>query len=801
MVAGSNDEVRKKRVGKACDSCRMKKTKCDGRRPCLRCSQDDKLCTYSEKRRQQEKTYSASYVELLEIRVEILQEGLQKVISKIANGEDVSSFVPANGDFSINSIIEVLNENNITGTTSGAGAGGTGLSSSGTTPPSDDGADVDGWNSQSNLQQNAYGHMNYTGSGRSQSQAPVYGSSGGGGGSQARASSVSATVGQRSQSIHGHSHRQSLNLNSYGLRSSSAGPDRRRNGASAVSARGLHKSTNGARNSRNGHTEYTRGRQRVDYYESDNEETPSVVGDGGDSDDDVEDSGNQGDIEIGGLGLAQEPVPVMQQSNGFGGKSSLNSSLVANFDSTTDEYSPAFKVSPFSDQTSTTTPPSAALYDYGNESMKLNSNGATVTGAQLQVPSTQPQPQPQQPQATGPVSPNSGTHFAGMTGYLPQYDTRQSFEGMLPVATNGSIGVGTLSDSTDPRFNLYDGSSTVIGGNIDEGLSALGPTDFSQGAATFNIAPPPLLGGAASSSEPSSVMGPSEIGFRAPFDSTTASGEANTDSNVAGMHNTAMPFDYERADFGMDMLSLGPYKSAASLATAAISGEYDPSDLVRQSRRASEASAWGTISPRELMTSPGHGHGHGPSNLTSPEPLDLDMMAQVVASNTNSNTNSNSNNNSHSRKASFSAISRGIDEMNINSPAGFSNPNSPTNASSGGSGTVSASSTTTTGSATGGAGSGPGSSGKIQKNSAGHHHHHHFHSTTPGQGPPYYYPRGESASRLRDRSRSKVAVRTPRASISGEAGTAAGDRGRSTSKPPFGGWTPASEDENLMIME
>lgn len=107
-----SEDQRKKRVGKACDSCRMKKTKCDGEKPCSKCSADNKICTYSEKKKQQEKTYSSGYVELLENRISILQNCLQTLIGKIANHEDVSHYVPAiPGDLrSINKVIELLSE-------------------------------------------------------------------------------------------------------------------------------------------------------------------------------------------------------------------------------------------------------------------------------------------------------------------------------------------------------------------------------------------------------------------------------------------------------------------------------------------------------------------------------------------------------------------------------------------------------------------------------------------------------------------------------------------------------------------
>lgn len=71
---------KKKRAGKACDLCRIKKTKCDGRKPCLRCVADNRICTFTEKRKNKEKVHPPGYFELLETRVELLTRSLEKMI-------------------------------------------------------------------------------------------------------------------------------------------------------------------------------------------------------------------------------------------------------------------------------------------------------------------------------------------------------------------------------------------------------------------------------------------------------------------------------------------------------------------------------------------------------------------------------------------------------------------------------------------------------------------------------------------------------------------------------------------------
>lgn len=72
--------LKKKRVGKACDSCRIKKTKCDGKKPCNRCILDNKICVFTEKKKPKEKKHPLGYVELLETRLDILTKLFEKLI-------------------------------------------------------------------------------------------------------------------------------------------------------------------------------------------------------------------------------------------------------------------------------------------------------------------------------------------------------------------------------------------------------------------------------------------------------------------------------------------------------------------------------------------------------------------------------------------------------------------------------------------------------------------------------------------------------------------------------------------------
>ncbi|EMG45437.1 FCR1 Fluconazole resistance protein 1 [Candida maltosa Xu316] len=76
----THHQLKKKRVGKACDSCRIKKTKCDGKKPCNRCILDNKICVFTEKKKPKEKKHPLGYVELLETRLDILSKSFEKLI-------------------------------------------------------------------------------------------------------------------------------------------------------------------------------------------------------------------------------------------------------------------------------------------------------------------------------------------------------------------------------------------------------------------------------------------------------------------------------------------------------------------------------------------------------------------------------------------------------------------------------------------------------------------------------------------------------------------------------------------------
>merc|ERR1712029_1246389 len=77
----------RKRVCKACDRCRLKKSKCDGASPCSRCKADNAICVFGERKKSQDKVYPKGYVEMLEQQQSQLVAGLRELYSKLRDGQ------------------------------------------------------------------------------------------------------------------------------------------------------------------------------------------------------------------------------------------------------------------------------------------------------------------------------------------------------------------------------------------------------------------------------------------------------------------------------------------------------------------------------------------------------------------------------------------------------------------------------------------------------------------------------------------------------------------------------------------
>ncbi|CCT69515.1 related to zinc cluster transcription factor [Fusarium fujikuroi IMI 58289] len=75
------------KVRKACVRCRMKKTKCDGKIPCRRCKDDQKICTASARRTITFKHAPRGYAEVLEQSQYILIETIFKLYGMVRNSQ------------------------------------------------------------------------------------------------------------------------------------------------------------------------------------------------------------------------------------------------------------------------------------------------------------------------------------------------------------------------------------------------------------------------------------------------------------------------------------------------------------------------------------------------------------------------------------------------------------------------------------------------------------------------------------------------------------------------------------------
>ncbi|KAK4236740.1 hypothetical protein C8A03DRAFT_16632 [Achaetomium macrosporum] len=82
-----HSDGRHKRVWKACERCRMKKTKCDGEFPCKRCKDDGLICTAGTRKKIEYKQLPPGYAEVLENTQFVLIATVQKLYSMVRNGE------------------------------------------------------------------------------------------------------------------------------------------------------------------------------------------------------------------------------------------------------------------------------------------------------------------------------------------------------------------------------------------------------------------------------------------------------------------------------------------------------------------------------------------------------------------------------------------------------------------------------------------------------------------------------------------------------------------------------------------
>lgn len=76
---------RHKRVWKACERCRMKKTKCDGEFPCKRCKDDGLVCTAGVRKKTEYKQLPKGYAEVLEHTQFALVATVHKLYAMLRN--------------------------------------------------------------------------------------------------------------------------------------------------------------------------------------------------------------------------------------------------------------------------------------------------------------------------------------------------------------------------------------------------------------------------------------------------------------------------------------------------------------------------------------------------------------------------------------------------------------------------------------------------------------------------------------------------------------------------------------------
>ncbi|KAF2751647.1 hypothetical protein M011DRAFT_482479 [Sporormia fimetaria CBS 119925] len=86
-VSIPNENGVRKRVGKACDRCRVKKSKCDGLSFCGRCQADNLVCSYGERKQNTDKGHPKGYAEMLEHYHGILIQALQLLYHIAVKGE------------------------------------------------------------------------------------------------------------------------------------------------------------------------------------------------------------------------------------------------------------------------------------------------------------------------------------------------------------------------------------------------------------------------------------------------------------------------------------------------------------------------------------------------------------------------------------------------------------------------------------------------------------------------------------------------------------------------------------------
>lgn len=110
ITQNSGMDGRHKRVWKACERCRMKKTKCDGEFPCKRCKDDGLVCTAGIRKKVEFKQLPRGYAEVLENTQFALIATVHKLYNMVRSGEQWTLGEPELNDRGLPVIHDIANK-------------------------------------------------------------------------------------------------------------------------------------------------------------------------------------------------------------------------------------------------------------------------------------------------------------------------------------------------------------------------------------------------------------------------------------------------------------------------------------------------------------------------------------------------------------------------------------------------------------------------------------------------------------------------------------------------------------------
>ncbi|OJJ72696.1 hypothetical protein ASPBRDRAFT_195371 [Aspergillus brasiliensis CBS 101740] len=94
----------RKRVTKACQRCKVKKSRCSGDAPCESCKATNAVCTYREDRPKRHRVFTQSYVQLIEDQRDMLVRGIRELYQRTVTGGSIKRIV-SDRPLSVNDIL------------------------------------------------------------------------------------------------------------------------------------------------------------------------------------------------------------------------------------------------------------------------------------------------------------------------------------------------------------------------------------------------------------------------------------------------------------------------------------------------------------------------------------------------------------------------------------------------------------------------------------------------------------------------------------------------------------------------